>query len=94
MIARSLFALAVAFRSLAHPVLQSSVARRNSASLSVLSNDTVDIFHQHALLAQAAYCDDAAAALPQIDMLLVGGDGGTTPRCECIASMPSVYHLI
>jgi hypothetical protein len=86
MIAFTFFAIAATLRSLAHPVVRSHVRRDNAASVSILSTDAVDTFHGHALLAQAAYCDDAAAALPQIDMLLIGGDGGETPRCEPVAS--------
>lgn len=83
MIAFTVFAVAATLRTLAHPVVRSHVDR-NNAAVSILSTDTVNTFHGHALLAQAAYCENAAAALPQIDMLLVGGDGGKTPRCEHI----------
>ncbi|KAF8308333.1 alpha/beta-hydrolase [Clavulina sp. PMI_390] len=64
---------------LSYPVSR-PIARGNSASVSVLSTDSVDTFHEHALLSQAAYCSSPQIALPTIDYILTGGDGGTTPR--------------
>ncbi|KAF8308331.1 alpha/beta-hydrolase [Clavulina sp. PMI_390] len=64
---------------LSYPVSR-PVIRSNSASVTVLSNDSVNAFHQHALLAQAAYCSEPQVALPTIDYILTGGDGGSTPR--------------
>lgn len=78
-----LFALALASVALSAPLRLTSALRDDSSTSAVviLSNPTVEAFHSHALLAQAAYCDDAQAALPQINMLLIGGDGGSLPRC-------------
>lgn len=60
--------------------------------VTTLSNSSVEVFHQHALLAQAAYCDDATAALPQVDMITIGGDGGTIPRCAFTGTKASTLR--
>lgn len=80
----TLLCIGYAAVALAYPVSRPLGVRddANSTAVAVLSTDAVDAFHGHALLAQAAYCENAAAALPDIKMLLIGGDGGTTPRCK------------
>jgi len=52
----------------------------NKDAVTTLSTSQVQAFAPQALLAQAAYCDNATAALPTVEMLLTGGDGGVTPR--------------
>lgn len=78
-----LYVIAAVSIAIAAPLRRTPISRDGTSTTSVIpiSNATVEAFHGHALLAQAAYCDNAAAALPNVNMILVGGDGGTTPRC-------------
>lgn len=63
----------------------------NTANVTALSSSQVDAFLPGALLAQAAYCVNASAALPTIEMLAVGGDGGSTPRCKHSGSLSGSF---